>query len=103
MQKFSKAELRMAEDIFGNFRDMNIATDEEFLKKGDRVTLVNSNCEFEFDTVRGVFEKDLLYFFNVRLELLEVDYSNFEPDKSNNGGKYAFAECRVVKVYDRTY
>ena len=103
MQNFNKEELEKAEEIFGNFNDMNIATDEEFIKKGDYITLVNKNCEFEFDSVRGVFEDNLLYFFNVRLELLEVDYSNFEPDKSNNGGKYAFAECRVVKVYKRTY
>ena len=103
MSKFSKQELRMAEDIFGNFRDMNITTDEEFIKKGDFITLTNSNCEFEFDNVRAVFENDLLYVFNVRLKLLDVDYSNFEPDKSNNGGKYAFATCEVEAVYDRSY
>lgn len=104
MQKrFTKKELRMAEDIFGNFKDMNITTDEEIVQKGDFVTLTNSNCEFEFDNIRAVFEDNLLYIFNVKLELLEVDYSEFEPDKSNNGGKYAFATCRVVEVYERSY
>ena len=103
MKKFTKQELRMVEDVFGNLQDYNLATDEEIVKTGDFVTLVNNNCEFEFDNVRAVFEDNLLYIFNVKLELLEVDYSNFEPDKSNNGGKYAFATCRVVEVYERSY
>ena len=103
MKKFTKQELRMVEDVFGNLQDYNLATDEEIVKTGDFVTLVNNNCEFEFDNVRAVFEDNLLYIFNVKLELLEVDYSEFEPDKSNNGGKYAFATCRVVEVYERSY
>ena len=103
MKKFTKQELRMVEDVFGNLQDYNLATDEEIVKTGDFVTLVNNNCEFEFDNIRGVFEDNLLYIFNVKLELLDVDYSEFEPDKSNNGGKYAFATCRVVEVYERSY
>ncbi len=99
-KKFNKKEL---EDVFGSFRDAIISTDVEWVEAGDRVTLVNSNCEFEYDNVKGEFENDLLYYFEVSLEPIEVDFSEFVPEKSNNGGCYAYCDCRVVKVYDRTY
>jgi len=44
-----------------------------------------------------------MYAFIVDLELLNVDLSNYEPSKSNNGGCYAFAECRVKKILERGY
>ena len=101
-KKFSKSELRRAGDVFGNLENYHCWTDDK-ITAGDEVTITNSNCEFEFDNKQGVFEQDLMKCYICRLELLETNYSNFVPDKSNNGGKYAFATCKVVEVYDKSY
>ena len=99
----NKRDLRLAEDIFGTMNKRLITTDEDELNKGDKITLINNNCEFEFDNVRGVFEENLLYYYRVDLKLLSVDYSAFEPEKSNNGGAYAFAEAEVLRVWEKSY
>ena len=78
-------DLEMAGEIFGDLTGYILSTDEDELNVGDKVTLVNSNCEFEFDNVRGCFENNLYYYFIVDLELLEADYSNYKRSKSNNG------------------
>ena len=80
-----------------------LTTDEEEVNVGDTVTLVNSNCEFEFDNVTGNFANNLLYYFIVDLKILESDLSDYEVSKSNNGGKYAFAEAEVLKVHLKDY
>ena len=96
----NKSERRMASDVFGNLKGYHITTDAETVNIGDEVTITNNNCEFSFDNIFGVFQTDLIFEYTVDLELLETDYSEFIPDKSNNGGKYAYATCKVVKVYD---
>ena len=98
-----KSELRMATDIFGDLHKYIISTDAEEIGVGDEVTVVNSNCEFEFDNYFGVFSNNLYYRYIVDLEIVSVDYSEFVPDKSNNGGCYAYATCNVVKVYEKSY
>lgn len=94
---------RNIEDVFGKLTGRWICTDAESVNAGDEVTLVNSNCEFEFDNVFGVFQTDLLHYFLVDLELVKTDYTNYKRSKSNNGGCYAYATCKVVKVYDKSY
>ena len=98
-----KNESRMATDIFGNLKKTVISTDAENIRAGDEITLVNNNCEFEFDNVFGVFSNDLYFKYIVDLELISTDYSEFVPDKSNNGGCYAYCTCKVVKVYEKSY
>ena len=90
-------------DVFGDLNNYLLATDEDMVNEGDIVTLVNENCEFEFDNVRGCFENNLLHYFKVDLDLLECDYSNYDFNKSNNGGKYAFCTCKVLKVHYKSY
>lgn len=105
-KKFSKSDLRMAHDIFGNFDEFPAWTDET-IKAGDFICLVNSNCEFEFDNRTGSFTgknfNSLMRCFVCKLELTDVDYSKFVPEKSNNGGCYAFATAKVLKVIEETY
>ena len=97
-------DLEVAGEIFGDFNDkFIIASDVENLKEGEIVTLVNSNCEFEFDNVMGVFNDNLYYYYIVDLELLEMNLDNYKRSKSNNGGCYGFATCRVLKVHEKTY
>lgn len=105
-KKFTKSQLRMANDVFGNLNRFEAWTDEK-INEGDFICMVNSNCEFEFDNKTGTFgnskENCLMYCFVCRLELWDTDYSGFIPDKSNNGGAYAFATAKVVKVLEETY
>ena len=93
-----------AVELFGDFRKrFIIATDEDSLNVGDVITLVNSNCQFEYDSIRGCFGQNLLYYFIVDLELKDVDYSSYVPEKSNNGGAYAFMTAKVLKVHKKSY
>ena len=97
-----KNELRMAGDVFGNLEHYHCWTDDK-ITVSDEVTLVNSNCEFEYDNKLAKFEPNLMKCYICKLELLETDYTDFVPDKSNNGDAYAFATCKVVKVLEETY
>lgn len=91
------------DDIFGILTKRMITTDAENLEPGDEITLLNSNCEFEFDNVFGIFEKNLLYYYIADLEIVDTDLSEYRVEKSNNGGAYAYATCKVVKVYEKSY
>lgn len=91
------------EDVFGDLNNKIVWTDDTTLLEDEIITITNSNCEFEFDSKKGCFEQDLMYAFVVDLELLNVDLSNYEPSKSNNGGCYAFAECKIKKIKERGY
>lgn len=91
------------EEIFGDLSRKIVWTDSSELKKGDIITIVNNNCEFEFDVVKNRFEENLLYAYIVNLNLLNTDLKEYEPSKSNNGGAYAFAECKIKKVIERSY
>lgn len=91
------------ENIFGDLSRKTIWTDDPILMTDEIITITNSNCEFEFDAVKGAFVNDLMYAYIVELELLETDLSNYVPDKSNNGGCYAFAECKVKKIIEKGY
>ena len=100
----NKEYLKEAIEVFGDFREkFIICSDMPILNPGDEVTLVNSNCGFEFDNITCTFNKDLYYYYIVDLELLETDYSNYEVNKSTNGGAYAYATCKVMKVHEKTY
>ena len=100
----NKEDLETAIDVFGDFRNkFIISSDMPTLNVGDEVTLVNSNCGFEFDNITGTFNKDLYYYYIVDLELISTDYSEYEPNKSTNGGKYAYATCKVGKVHEKSY
>lgn len=92
------------EDIFGNLKEYHIWSDESNLKENDTVTIVNNNCEFPYDNITGAFTKhDLMYCYVCKLELLKTDLSEYIPEKSNNGGAYAYAECQVERIIEKSY
>ena len=96
--------MRFETELFGDLKQYEVWSDTEDLKPEDTVMLVNSNCEFIYDNITGTFENhDLMYCYICELEIINTDLSGYEPSKSNNGGAYAFAECRVVKVLEKTY
>lgn len=91
------------ENIFGDLDRKIIRSDSPTLEIGDEITITNANCELEFDSIDGTFEKDLIYAYIVELELIETDLSNFEPTKSNDSGSCAFAKCKVCKIIKESY
>lgn len=91
------------ENIFGDLHRKIIWSDDSMLMSGDEVKITNSNCEFEYDAIRRRFNQNLMYAYIVDLEVVNVDLKNYIPEKSNNGGKYAFAECKVKKIIERGY
>ena len=91
------------EDIFGDLSRRLIWTDNPALTTGEVVSIVNSNCELEFDACKGAFEQDLMYAYIVDLELVETYMREYVPAKSNNGGCYAYADCRVKKIHEKGY
>ncbi len=96
--------MRFETELFGDLNEYSVWSDEEDLKPGDNVVLVNSNCEFTYDNINACFENhDLMYCYICELELIETDLSDYVPERSANGGAYAFAECRVKKVLEKTY
>ncbi|WP_458454405.1 hypothetical protein [Methanobrevibacter sp.] len=95
-----KNDLRMAQDVFGDLNRYCLQTNANEVNVGDTVTLINSNCEFEFDNITGCFSNDCDVEVICELELVDVDYSDFVPDKSNNGGCYAFADATIKKILD---
>lgn len=96
--------LRFETELFGDMEKHQVWTDEETLNEGQEIQLVNSNCEFNFDNVTGQFEnEDLMYCFICDLEIIDTYLDEYIPDKSNNGGCYAFATAKVLKIYEKTY
>lgn len=97
--------MRHEREIFGDMNGYVLATDiePEEVKIGDEVSLVNKNCEFEYDNITGKFQNDLLYYIICDLEFIESDLSEYQVDKSNNGGSYAYATAIIKKIKDITY
>lgn len=92
------------ETIFGDLNEKTVWSNNSILMTDDIITITNSNCEFPFDCMTGKFLDEPAYFgFIVELELIETDLSGYIPEKSNNGGAYAFAKCRVKKIIEEGY
>ena len=96
--------MRFETELFGDLKEYHVWSDTPELNPEDHVTIVNSNCEFTYDNITGTFENhDLMYCYICELEIIETDLSQYEVSKSNNGGAYAFAECKVTRVLEKTY
>ena len=65
------------------------------------VYLVNSNCEFAYDSFSGYFtNSDNLKSYRVALEIVYEQLDDYIPEKSNNGGHYAFAGAKVKAILE---
>ena len=91
------------ETVFGDLSRKTIWTDDPLLEPGQTVRITSSICEWEYDSIQKKFNKKLMYAFIVDLELLKMDLSDYVPERSNNGGCYAFADCRVKKIIEKGY
>ena len=92
------------ENIFGDLDNYVIRTNyPEEIVEGKRISIVNPNCEFEFDSITHVFDKNIYYAFIVELKLLNVNVNGYVPDKSDNGGHYAFADAEIIEIKERGY
>lgn len=82
-----------------SLRRMNICSEDEFDASeliGREV--VTTSSEFDFDNVEGRFTRELNYEYDVLVEHIRDDYSEYDPDKCNNGGCYSYHYYRVVEV-----
>ena len=91
------------ESIFGDLSRKVIWSNDSLLSEGDFVVIPNSNCEFEYDSIEQKFVESTIYAFVVDLEIIDVDLTNYIPEKSSNGGKYGFASCKVRKIIEEGY
>lgn len=92
------------ETIFGDLNRRLVWSNNSMLMPDDTITILNSNCDLHFDCLNGEFLKEPPFFaFVVELDLLEIDLSGYVPAKSNNGGGYAFAKCKVKKIIEEGY
>lgn len=96
-------EVLNLENIFGDLTHRIIWSTNPFLKKFDKVRITNTNCELTYDSIEQRFDEDAHFAYIVELDLLEVDLSEYEPAKSNNGGCYAFADCTVIDIIEEGY
>ena len=69
------------------------------LARGFVIQLVNSNCEFSYDSFYGCFSNDNnLKTYEVKVVITNEDLSNYQVEKSNNGGNYAFATGVITEI-----
>lgn len=67
----------------------------------ETIYLVNSNCEFNYDSFFGCFNNSNdLKTYKVEVEILYEQLDDYIPEKSNNGGHYAFAGAKVKAILE---
>ena len=80
-----------------------ISTDEETVRTGDMVTIIQSDLPWEFDNIRCEFEPNLYYYYIVDIEIKakhEIVIINPKDNRQINIETYT---GRIVKVYEKTY
>lgn len=84
---------------FNLFRDGKyVVESNQELHRGDVVYLVNENCEFPFDSSTGCFERNCNYEYEAQVIITNEDLSEYQVEKSNNGGAYGFAKGVIVEI-----
>ena len=78
------------------------SNDQDAVKIGETIRFPNTNCEHEYDCIDQEF-KWCTYAFIVSVEIIDVDCKEYIPEKSNNGGHYAFADAVITKVHESAY
>lgn len=66
------------------------------LKEGDKIHITTS--EFPYDCRRGCFMNQLNHCAKIEAKVLHEDLSEYVPEKSTNGGCYAYALLEVIKI-----
>lgn len=66
------------------------------LKPGDIIYLTSS--ELDYDCIYGCFINNLRKHRDVEVEIIYEDLSEYEPEKSRNGGCYAYASAKVLEI-----
>lgn len=92
------------DEIFGDVDNFIIRTNyPNEIQKGENIIITNSNCEFEWDCITGCFDEDIHYAYIVDLEIVDVDLRDYVPEKSNNGGAYAYADAIIHEIKESGY
>ena len=91
------------ENIFGDISNFVIRTNfKKDIKVGSVISIVNPNCEWEYDCVLSSFEPTM-YAYIVDLDIIETDLSDYAPKLSNNGGCYAYAKAVINEIKEESY
>lgn len=93
-------------ELFGNLNEYPCWTDDN-IKIGDTISIINKDCEFEYDTKRGSFTGErfntLMKCFICKLTIIDVDYSKVFPENLNDNGHYTLALCKVIDILEESY
>ena len=96
-------EIYNLENIFGDLSDFIIKTNyPNEIKVGQTITIVNNNCEWDYDCIAHSFSPTL-YAYIVDLDLVDYDLSDYAPKLSNNGGCYAYATAVIKEIKEIGY
>lgn len=91
------------EGIFGDLSNFVIRTNlSDAIRVGRKIKITNPNCEWEYDCVAECFTPTM-YAYIVDLDLIDVDLSDYAPNLSNNGGRYAYAIAVIKEIKEKGY
>ena len=91
-------ELYEEEQRIKNSLESFIITSTCVPQVGNTVVQTTASPEFNFDGATGQFGQEAVSFFKVFGEVVDEDYSNYDPKLCNNGGKYGFTSIKVLLV-----
>jgi hypothetical protein len=91
-------ELYEEEQRIKNSLESFIITSTCVPQVGDTVVQTTADSSFNFDGATGQFGQEAVSFYKVFGEVVDEDYSNYDPKLCNNGGKYGFTSIKVLLV-----
>ena len=74
---------------------------EDLFNVGDEISTTTS--EFPYNSLTHCFDSQATYMGTVLAKYEESDYSEYDPDKCNNGGCYGYDYYTIVEVLEREY
>ena len=74
---------------------------EDLFNVGDEISTTTS--EFLYNSLTHRFDSQATYMGTVLAKYEYGDYSEYDPDKCNNGGCYGYDYYTIVEVLEREY
>lgn len=81
-------------------RGIPVFSEEEIeLKEG--MIIHTTTSDFDYDNIAGCFQNNTSYCGYAVCELVDYDYSEWEPDKCSTGGAYGYSTWKILKVLEQ--